>query len=359
MPRDPALDQTFDSSANDDSCTFLVEAELAGGWISLVLNDDGALEVAAELLGLWLPGIAIDDATMEVVLEWAGTESGSSWLGGPVWISTPAKGNWVQWSKIGDLDFTIDRSNVAGERPLDWRGTIWHLLKLGARVVAYGSNGISFLSASGVSYGLDTLTVRGIKNKLAAVDTRTDGHYFVSRDSQLWHLGDGLTRLDYAEYLSELGTVVLTWHPEERLLYLCDGAKGFVYSPDAKSLGRGPVNISGLFVQDSTVYVTAPAAVSIPVFTLTTDIYDFGTRKAKTIRSVEFGINATVQLDAKIEYRQRKDAAFLATNWYAIDRRGVRHLHCYGQEFRFALRAASAEWLRLDYVRINGIVHDH
>ena len=42
-----------------------------------------------------------------------------------------AKCNWVKWSKIGKLDFTIDNSNLAGERPLGWRGCVYHLAKLG------------------------------------------------------------------------------------------------------------------------------------------------------------------------------------------------------------------------------------
>jgi len=30
--------------------------------------------------------------------------------------------NWVSWSNIGALDFTIWKDNIAGRRPFDWKG---------------------------------------------------------------------------------------------------------------------------------------------------------------------------------------------------------------------------------------------
>ena len=82
-------------------------------------------------------------------------------------ISTIAALSWVKWSDIGVLDFEIKKSNVAGERPLDWPGTIYDLIKHGSTIMCYGSNGVSILNPAGKFYGLTTINRVGVKNRNA------------------------------------------------------------------------------------------------------------------------------------------------------------------------------------------------
>ena len=357
--RDTALYQEF-SVPEDDGAGLIVTLALLGTWGGTSMGS-GTIVVTTSLQGTWRSALVVTATPITVTLNLL---SGFSSSGGVSVFTSGPKDNWVKWSNIGSLDFTIDRSNVAGERPLDWKGVVYTLLtlknKLETRVVAYGANGVSVLPPAGNTYGLFPIYDVGIKSKHAVVAAGTSTHYFVDRKSQLWKLSDGLTLLDYSEYLSALTSPVLTWESDTQLLYICDGTVGFVYSPEAESLGRGPTNITGIGIQDGSRYIIGTGTITVPVLEIVTDIYDLGSRYAKSIQSIEWGINATVQLETRIEFRQKKNAAFLITNWYPLDSRGVRYIQCYGYEFKFHLRAESAvEFLRPDYVRVNGIVHDH
>ncbi|GAG31849.1 unnamed protein product, partial [marine sediment metagenome] len=169
------------------------------------------------------------------------------------------KSNWAKWSDIGNLDFTIWKDNVAGEMPLDWKGWIWNIKKHRNKPVYYGENGVSVLTPSGRNFGLNTVYRIGLKGKNAVAGDDFD-QFFIDNKGQLFHFGESLEKLDYSEYLNDLTNPVLSWDAENYLLYICDGTYGFVYSPRSKSLGKGPVNITGIFSQSGTFYATSPAA---------------------------------------------------------------------------------------------------
>ena len=166
-------------------------------------------------------------------------------------------------------------------------------------------------------------------------------------------------KIGYSEYLSEMSDVVLSWDEKNKLLYICDGATGYVYNLRDNSLGKCPANITGITPQGSTLYVTAPAAINIPDYSLCTDIHDFGTHNFKTIHALEFGTNVTGTLEAAIDYRDDFTADFTQTGWTNVSSRGTVFITALGREFRFKSRMANYEYSELDYITIKGIVHDH
>ena len=266
--------------------------------------------------------------------------------------------NWIKWSNIGELDFTISRDNVAGERPFDWKGWIYEVKKLGDKVVAYGENGVSILIPSGNNYGLNTVYRIGLKSKQAV--TGNDAvHYFIDNKGQLFSLSETLQKLDYSEYLSAMNSPVMSYDAEIDLVYICDGTLGYVYSLRDKSFGSGPVDITGISSQGGTLHAVAPAAIVIPNFEICTDIYDFGTRKLKTIFSLEFGIDLQVALQASIDYRRHKHQTFLQTLWYDVNEGGSAFITCNGREFRFRAKALNWEYFEMDHWIINGEVLEH
>ena len=266
------------------------------------------------------------------------------------------KCNFVKWSKIGRLDFTIDESNLAGERPLDWHGCVWHLKRLGNGIVAYGENGVTILNPSGVHWGMDTVYRLGIKNKGAMTGDETI-HFFVDKIGQLFQLDNKLTKLDYSEFLSTMGTIVLSLDYEKQVLYICDGIKGYVFGVKDKSFGEGPVNVTGFGVQSGNVYVTSDGEIITPKFEICTDIYDLGTRKAKTIRSIEIGTNITQWLYASVDYRIDYTEEFKQIGWFLFNPNGVAFPKCYGHEFRFRLISTVYEYFELDWMKIKGNIH--
>jgi len=338
---------------------FEVEVALFGSWLNKRIVAT-PLNVQVSLRGTWLRNLLISASPLKIEIDLNRGGSGS-WAGGPTFSAIGSRSNWVKWSKIGSLDFTINKGNLAGERPMDWPGTVWGLKWLGDKVAVYGQNGITLLTPTGNAFGMQTLPQVGLKGKLALADIGGI-HYALDRNSHLVTVtpGQGIKDLDYSEYLSSLGAgTVLSYDPFDQLLYLCDGTNGFIYDPVAGSLGTGPVNVTGMDYRDGTRYIAAQAAITMPLFEITTDTYDLGSRHAKSVQSIEAGLDTTVAVEISVDYRHSKSAAFLSTAWYPLDTRGVRYIQCYGYEFRFHLRALSAGWFRLDYLRVNGIVHDH
>jgi hypothetical protein len=264
--------------------------------------------------------------------------------------------NFIRWSKIGVLDFTVDESNLAGQRPVDWKGCIYHVRKLNDKVGIYGENGVSFIKPSGVHFGMDTIYRIGLKNKGAFAGTDTQ-HFFVDNLGQLFQVDNTVAKLDYSEFISTMGTVILSLDIEKNLLYICDGVKGYIYSINSKSFGEGPNNITGIGAQSNNLYVASYGAIVTPKFEICTDIYDLGTRNPKTIREIEVGSNMIDFLYASIDYRNSYKDEFKQIGWFLVNPDGRAHPRCYGSEFRFRLKSTVYEYFELDYLKIKGHIH--
>ena len=264
---------------------------------------------------------------------------------------------WVAWSNIGSVDFTLGRDNVAGKAPMLWGGVGYKAKKLRNTIVIYGSSGISIMKPSGKFYGVEDISDVGVvgEGSVAGDDTV---HFFVDAKYRLWMLSDKLDRLDYSEYLSILtGSLVLTWDEEKKLLYLCNGTYGFVYSPEMKSMGSCPGNITGIGLSASTKMVVSDGDITTPAFQITSDIFDFGNRKFKTIMSLEVGSDMSYAITSAVEYRLNYTSAFISTDWFYTNPDGKSYPLCHGVEFRFKFRTLTYGYFELDYVKIKGKIH--
>lgn len=343
----PALDMEFDCQLDYDNPDILeVIVTLTGGWFNVSVIAD-PIDVLASQQGEWIDGLLMDADPIVVTVSFKDADI----------LLEVAKKNWIKWSDIGSLDFTIGRANVAGERPLDWAGWIYDVRKLGSKVVAYGENGVSILKPADKYYGLETVSRLGLYS-FGAVTGTDKIHYFIDSKGQLWELGETLTLLDYSEFFSLMSDLIMSY-VENGVIYICDGTIGYVYSPLDKSLGSGPVNITGVGSKDGNLYLTSPAAVEIPTFEICTDIYDMGTRKFKTIRSIEVGTDLTENMEASIDFRVSNKVSFSDIGWHPVTLEGVSTMYCYGLEFRFKLRVQTYEYFELDYLKINGLVHNY
>ena len=314
----------------------------------------GPITLTISLLGSMGSSVTIVagpiDLTMSIISSYFVVEPSAGWDSG--WMT-----NWVWWSKIGYADFTVDHSNVSGRRPMDWKGTVYEIIKLNDTVVVYGSNGVTVMKPSEVHWGMRTISKIGIPNKSAAIGTDTM-HFFVDNEFVLWMLtSEGLKRLDYSEYLETMTTHILTLDLELNLLYICDGEIGFVYSIRSNSFGLGPGVVTGLGSQDSLLYVTSSEEIVYPKFSICTDIYDLGTRKPKTIEQIEVGTEIGNKLQVMIETRVDNRKSFMKSQWRLLNPSGVAYLACYGYEFKFHLRSYIKEYVELDYMKISGVVH--
>lgn len=350
--RNFALDQTFDCRAEDAIPEILVSLE--GEWFRKCIVADPIVITLTQLGSL--PGsttgfiVAADPIEITVILKAAHS-----------YIQTyteALKSNWIRWSDVGHLNFTINRSNVAGERRTDWAGWIYDIKKLGDKVIVYGENGVSILTPSGNTYGLSTVHRIGLKSK-QAVTGNDSTHFFIDNKGQLYSLSDSLQKLDYSEYLSVMSSPVMSYDTENELIYICDGTYGYVYSVGDKSLGKGPINLTGISSQGGTLYAVAPATIATPTFEICTDIYDLGTRNFKTVYSIEVGTDLTEYLQASVDFRVSNKGSFTTLGWHLVNPSGVAYIPCYGVEFRFRLKALSYEYFEIDYLTINGFINDY
>lgn len=309
--------------------------------------SDGLSSVTVQSYGDLLTSVNITDGLSTVTTFSYGTM-----------LATGPKSAWVKWPRIGTTDYTIDKSNRAGEMPMDWPGDVTNLRKLGNQIIAYGSNGISILTPAGKMFGLNTIHPVGLIGRDAFAGTDFV-HYSVDKLGRLYRLDVELKLLDYREYLSTLSAPVLTLDNEENLLYICDGTTGYIYSPDSKSLGEGPPNVTGIGYQGGIQYAVAPAAIVTPNFEICTDIWDFGTRKLKTVYQLDFGTNLSGQLQAALDFRKDITESFTTTPWVDVHERGWVKINRKGSEFRFRARLTSYEYFELDRFDVDRLIHVH
>ena len=268
------------------------------------------------------------------------------------------KTNFVRWSKIGHVDFTVDESNIAGERPMDFSGYVHRIMKLGSRVIVYGENGVSAMSPNGVAYGLAKILPRGTKGRYAMAGDEFR-QFFIDDLGNLYRLDEQLTKLDFSEYLSPMSNPVMTYDQERQVIYITDDTYGYVYGIDDNSLGVGPINITGYGYKSGVEYVVAPTTIDTPNFGICTDIYDFGTRKFKTITALEIGTDMSQKLYSSIEYRTKYSDEFKQLQWFLVNPNGKTYPKCYGVEFRIKLATFNYEYFEIDYIKVRGIIHGY
>lgn len=363
-PRNPELDQVIDCSYSyssdgsevEDVYPFIPQITLTalGTWFNVTISASPAIitmsAIGTDIMGeLWRSDASatgdVATITVEAVDAWITLEG--------------TRRNWVKWSNIGALDFTVWKDNVAGERPMDWKGWVYAIKKRVNMVVVYGENGVSILTPAGNAWGLRTIHRVGLKGPGAVCGSDKE-HFFVDAEGRLFQLDEEITELGYSEYLSVMSSAIrMSWDEENETAYICDGDYGYIYSPKDKSLGGGPVNITGLGYQSGVAYIAAPATISTPAFEICTDIYDFGTRRAKTVRNVQLGTDLTSTLTVAIDYRRDKSSTWSTTEWRTVNAEGVAYITCYGTEFRFKVKSSAYEYFELDYINIQGELHDY
>lgn len=345
-----------DVHGNQDAGVLVSTGTILGTWINWSIDAD-VLTATVTQHGSWPSTFTITDSILTATTSIKADADGYG-----DFLIEVFKKNWVAWSDIGAMDFTIGKSHEAGRKVMEWSGWTWAVKKLGNRAIAYGENGVTALFPDPddpKDFGSDEIYRVGLKGKHACCgDDKI--HFFIDNKGQMFMFAESLTLLDYSEYLSDMATnLVMSYDPESGLVYICDGSLGYVYSSRTGSLGEGPVNVTGIYPQGGTLYVASPAAITTEPFEICTDIYDLGTRSGKNIYSLELGTDLTQTLSVAIDHRLDKSAAFETTDWYAVDARGMVFIPVYCQEFRIRARLATYEYFELDHIIVNHSINAH
>lgn len=135
---------------------------------------------------------------------------------------------YVAWSKIGSLDFTIDKTNEAGFHNPDV-GIVKSVLKLNKDFVALGENGIAHYSPAAQSFSYRKLGNVGISDTLFAASNGQEV-YYVDKLGDLIQINssNGATNLGY-RWIFKGKTCKLHWaETENELRIVVDNQKTYI-----------------------------------------------------------------------------------------------------------------------------------
>lgn len=308
--------------------------------------------------------VTMEDAELEIDLTISATVPGSNLLefaddeDGLVMamtivgtaVTNAAKTNWVGWSKIGQASFTIDRSNDAGFKAMEWPGYVYSIIPMDKNAVVYGSGGVTLMYPAAATFGFKEVLAHGIKNKSAVCGDKAV-HFFIDKDGVLYKFSqEGLQRLGYEEFLYPLTNPVMLLDSRKYLLHISDETKGFIFHQSV--LGGGYANLTGIKLIDSSILAIAPETVQVDQFEICTDAFDFGYRGRKDVEAIQFGIDTDETVYAAVDYKYDLSTTFHTTRWTRLNKEGVAHIRVSGSEFRFRLKSAAYIEAQLDYLGV-------
>ena len=261
--------------------------------------------------------------------------------------------SWVAWSKIGQVSFELDLVNDAGFKAMAWQGYVYKTIKLGKNAIVYGSGGVTIafpVKEPAPTFGFKNVLTIGVKNKEACTGNEFV-HFFVDKLGCLYKLNEeGLERLGYEEFLLPLVNPVLIWDTSLRRLHISSASVGYIYND--KALGGGFAGLTGLYRVNNVLTAVAPADITADPVSIVTDIIDFNQRGMKCIENINWGVFADETLQAAIDYRFKKDTAFVTSDWTTLNDEGVSHQKVGGIDFRFRLKSTVHGTFDLKYANI-------
>ena len=227
------------------------------------------------------------------------------------------------------------------------------MLKLDKNVIAYGSGGITLaypVTEPYPTFGFKTVLNVGIKNKTAVTGDEFV-HFFIDILGCLYTLtSKGLERLGYEEFLSPLVNPVLLWDAVERRLHISSEDKGYIFNEG--SLTNGYTNLTGLYRTNTDLKAISPDTIIANAVEVVTDIIDFKRRGLKSIESIQFDVDAEIEIYTSVDYRYSKDEDFKTTNWTLLNNAGVAHLRIAGTEFRFRCKGIKFGTFNLSWIKV-------
>lgn len=272
-----------------------------------------------------------------------------------------AGADYVGWSKIGQIDMRLDKSNVAGHRPMVLGGVVHRVLQLGNMVIAYNSNGVQAYYPSAehaVTFGMRQLAMPGCAGRSAVGGNKTE-HVMVDVTGQLWYLKNEQEPrlLGYEEFFRPMlgKDIVVTYNDLWKAFDITDGETAFRLTQNG--LCRVWQGVTSQFVTPAGVVGTYHEVDSLG-FELVTDVLDFGFRGHKTVTSVEVGGSFSAPVFVSVDWRSHNEKYFRSTPWTRLGPNGVGRPRVTADEFRIKLQSASKDVVEIDYITVKYQITD-
>lgn len=272
-----------------------------------------------------------------------------------------AGADYVGWSKIGNVDMRLDKSNVAGHRPMVLGGVVQRVLQLGDTVIAYNSNGVQQyypVSEHVVGFGMKPLAMPGCASRSAVGGNKTE-HLMVDVTGQLWYLKNEQAPqlLGYEEFFRPMlgKDIVVTYCEAWKAFDITDGE--IAYRLNSNGLSRHWQAITSQFTTLGDVIGTYHEVDSAG-FELVTDVLDFGFRGQKTLTSIEVGGSFSGHVFASVDWRSHNEKYFRSTPWKLVSPQGMARIQVTADEFRVKLQSASKTSVEIDYIAVKYQITD-
>lgn len=345
----PGYDTIFNCAANNKAGVIDVGAGVDGDLLSRTILTNTTITVTLGMDADALEGIVVGEA-IELTVGFGALEDSDN----PIVYIQPSKRNWVAWSKIGEASFVQDRTNEAGDRPMDWSGWAWQVKKLDKFVIVYGEKGITVMNPveqPASTFGFNDISQIGIASAWS-ICGNDNVHYFITSVGDLWKFTrEGPENLGFREFLSGLTNPILVYDEKNTRVFISDGSSGFVFDD---GLGGGYVSVTGI----TNDYMVSPELLAGVPCSIMTDIVDLGHRGIKTISFVEVGTNTNEDLFVALDFRYTKDEAWRTSSWVRTNPEGVARAGISAVEFRVRLQQTVYDPIRIDYINLRHLRSD-
>lgn len=258
---------------------------------------------------------------------------------------------------LGLIKTRFDEGAI-GFYPLRSEGAIVRLLPLGNNLVAYTTSGVYLCRYTEAGYIDEEVLNIGVRYA-GHVGGNEREHLFITQQNDLyrWREGQGIEKLNYAEYISTMtaASVVICHDPDEGYFTIADGTRCFTLTLTGFAKTDCIIPSSLARLQNYTGLAGTPIneAGTVPA-SLTTDLFDGGYRSVHEITYVNIATAETGTNDWAIEvgWRMNKHDAITWTTAIDFDDRGKARVNVSGIEFQIRLTADDRTKVDLDRIDI-------
>jgi hypothetical protein len=280
---------------------------------------------------------------------------------GQIGYETPAA-KFIQWSKIGVMDFTIDESNIAGRLPLPLDGFVLSIQQINSSntMIVGTEEGIFSLKPNGIYYIHEKILNEGLLCKTAAIST-LHGVFFISDKRELWQASDkGLRKIGYRNLLID-AEYKMEYSAERDLVLISSSFNTYILNVQAISMSSSNYVSRGTFLKDKKINSILDTTIpSTTGFYVAVGYYDFGTRKAKTIHTIEMESEQAQQVDVMLSFKVNEQANYTESIWKTFGPNGKVAYTAYGTDF--IINVCSSKFIpdfNLEDIKIHGRINGY
>jgi hypothetical protein len=275
--------------------------------------------------------------------------------------------NAIVWSAIGNYEFDPSVNIVAGFSELfvgettGERATIYRLLQLGSKVIAYADAGRVILSPQVIgntfTFGQERLSGNGIRSGNHLAGDLTIHGYINTENEFCITTSQGNIRRGYKEFIAPLISGANETHvsflPKERTFYISNGISSLVVN-EFGAYKSHQLPSSVVRTQNGVLYGTFNDTEDESAIVVT-DSLDFGSRGIKTVEAIraDYSLESESRATAAADWRLSNNSSFTRSNFLPFGPHGEARIGIAASHHRLCVRFTNYESAELRYLLAN------